>query len=134
MGLHYRRALLLGDNWGTAVVRGSASAALNFQVNAGVVSIGASTQVKNYCTHDGDEGHDPNLAVPKAWRKWDVNRVNAFHVSSHQFIWQGTGSDEGNVGHALYEFDTPGTVNFRYGEAVTIRAICGSEMNCPVPF
>jgi hypothetical protein len=35
-----------------------------------------------------------------------LNRVNAYYISSDDFFYQGTGSNEGNVGHALYEFDT----------------------------
>jgi hypothetical protein len=134
MELQYRRPLLLGDKWGTAVVRGSASSTLSFQLNAGVVTIGGSTQVSSYGTHNGDEGHDPNLPLPKSWRKFDVNRVNAFYISPHNFIWDGTTDDEGNVGHALYEFPTAGTKDFAYGTGVSVSAICGSELNCPIPF
>ena len=111
--LKYTTPLLIGSKWGTKVVNGSANATLNFQLSKGVASIGGSTQVKNYATHSGDTGGDPNLAVPKAWQKYDINRVNAFYISSHDLFFQGTGSSEGNVGHALYEFDTDGTVNFQ---------------------
>lgn len=63
--------------------------------------------------------------------KFDANRVNTFYVSSRDFIFEGTASDEGNVGHALYEFDTGGTVNFRYGAATDIRAFCAKPMHLP---
>lgn len=131
--LKYTRALMIGSKWGTKVVNGSANATLNFQLSKGVASIGGSTQVKDYATHSGDTGGDPNLAVPKAWQKYDINRVNAFYVSSHDLFFQGTGSSEGNVGHALYEFDTGGTVNFKYGAAVQVRAFC-AEASCPAGF
>ncbi len=95
------------------------------------MTIGGTTQVKNYGTHAGDTGRDPNLPVPRTWRKFDINRVNAFYVSSHDFIFQGTASAEGNVGHALYEFVTGGTVNFGYGAATEIQAICSKPMQLP---
>ena len=88
---------------------------------------------KNYGTHAGDTGEDPNLNVPKTWRKDNINRVNAFYISSHDFFYQGTGSNEGNVGHGLYEFDTKNTVNFRYGAAIQVRAFC-AEVKCPAGF
>ena len=81
-----------------------------------------------------DEGRDTDLSLPRSWQKYDVNRANAFYRSSHDFIWQGTGNNEGNVGHALYEFYTPGTKAFKYGAGVELQAFCGSEMNCPIPF
>lgn len=132
--LRYTGPHMIGSQWGTKVVGSGASATLSFQLSKGAASIGGSTQVKNYGTHDGDTGEDPNLAVPKKWRKYNINRVNAFYRSSHDFPWQGTGSNEGNVGHALYEFDdTAGTVNFRYGAAIQVRAFC-AEMSCPAGF
>jgi hypothetical protein len=129
--LQYTVAHKLGQKWGTKVVSGGSSATLNFQLSKGAVTIGGSTQVKNYGTHAGDTGHEANLTVPGKWNKFDVNRVNTFYVSSHDFIFQGTASDEGNVGHALYEFDTGGTVNFRYGAATDIRAFCAKPMGLP---
>jgi len=131
--LKYARPLMIGSKWGTKVVNGAAKATLNFMLGKGAASIGGSTQVKNYATHSGDTGGDPNLAVPKAWRKYSINRVNAFYVSSHDLFFQGTGSSEGNVGHALYEFDTKGTVDFRYGAAIQVRAFC-AEVSCPAGF
>lgn len=66
-----------------------------------------------------------------SWKKWDVNRVNAFYLSSHVFKWQGTGSPEGDVGHALYEFDTTGTVDFGYAVAVQVQLLCARVIgNC----
>jgi hypothetical protein len=124
--LKYTVAHKLGQRWGDEVVRGSASATLNFEVSKGGVTIGGSTQVKNYGTHAGDTGRDPNLLLPRHWDKWDINRVNAFYVSSRDFSWQGTSSSEGNVGHALYEFYTGTTVNFQYGAATEIRAFCAN--------
>lgn len=128
--LKYVKPLMIGNKWGTKVVKGAASATLNFQLSKGVATIGGSTQVKNYGSHSGDTGEDPNLNVPKKWREYNINRVNAFYISSHDFFYQGTGSNEGNVGHALYEFDTAGTVNFRYGAAIQVRAFC-AEVSCP---
>jgi hypothetical protein len=96
-------------------------------------TIGGSTEVKNYGTHAGDTGEDPNLTVPKKWRKFNINRVNAFYISSNTFGFQGTGSNEGNVGHGLYEFYTKGTVNFRYGATIQVRALC-SVGSCPAGF
>ncbi len=131
--LKYARPLLIGSIWGTKVVNGAAKATLSFMLSKGAASIGGSTQVKNYATHSGDTGGDPNLAVPKAWLKYNINRVNAFYISSHDLFFQGTGSSEGNVGHALYEFDTGGTVNFKYGAAIQVRAFC-AEVSCPAGF
>lgn len=122
--LAYKKPYKIGQKWGTGVVHGAAVATLNFQLSKGAVTIGGSTQVKNYGTHGGDTGHDANLPVPKSWNRYDVNRVNAFYVSSHDWKWQGTSSDEGNVGHGLYEFDTGKTVNFAYGGATEIQAFC----------
>jgi hypothetical protein len=131
--LKYERPLLIGSKWGTKIVNGEAKATLNFMLSKGAASIGGSTQVKNYATHAGDTGGDPNLAVPKTWNKYDINRVNTFYISSHDLFFQGTGSSEGNVGHALYEFDTGGTVNFKYGGAIQVRAFC-AEPSCPAGF
>lgn len=131
--LKYTRPLLIGSRWGTKVVNGAAKATLSFMLSKGAASIGGSTQVKNYATHSGDTGGDPNLAVPKTWNKYDINRVNAFYISSHDLFFQGTGSSEGNVGHALYEFDTHRTVNFQYGGAIQVRAFC-AEPSCPAGF
>jgi len=36
-----------------------------------------------------------------------------------------------DVGHALYEFDTGGTVNFKYGAATDIEALCAKPMGLP---
>jgi hypothetical protein len=33
----------------------------------------------------------------------------------------------------LYEFDTGGTVNFKYGGAIQVRAFC-AEPSCPAGF
>src|SRR5258708_2683487 len=92
--LRYTKPLMIGNKWGTRVVDGAASATLSFQLSKGVASIGGSTQVKNYATHSGDTGGDPNLTVPKKWRKFNINRVNAFYISSHDVFFQGTGSNE----------------------------------------
>lgn len=132
--LRYTRPLLIGSKWGTKVADGASSATLNFMLTKGIASIGGSTQVQNYGSHSGDDGEDPNLAIPKKWSKYNINRVNAFYISSHDFFFQGTGNNEGNVGHALYEFDdTAGTVNFRYAVAVQVRAFC-AEVSCPAGF
>jgi hypothetical protein len=129
--LFYTQPHKLGQKWGTKVVNGNSVATLSFQLSKGAVTIGGSTQVKNYGTHAGDTGHDPNLPVPRKWKKFDINRVNTFYVSSNDFIYQGTASDEGNVGHALYEFITGGTVNFNYGGATEIQAFCAKPMGLP---
>lgn len=131
--LRYIRPHMIGSKWGTKVVNGGASATLSFQLSKGAASIGGSTQVKNYGTHAGDTGGDPNLSVPKKWRRYNINRVNTFYISSHDFFFQGTGSNEGNVGHGLYEFDTAGAVNFQYGAAIQVRAFC-AEISCPAGF
>jgi hypothetical protein len=131
--LRYTRPLMIGNKWGTGVVDGNASATLSFQLSKGAASIGGSTQVKNYGSHSGDTGEDDNLNLPKKWRKYNINRVNAFYISSHDFFYQGTGSNEGNVGHALYEFDTKSSVNFQYGAAIQVRAFC-AESSCPAGF
>jgi hypothetical protein len=86
---------MIGSKWGTKVVNGGASATLSFQLGKGLASIGGSTQVKNYATHTGDTGEEPDLTVPKKWRKYNINRVNAFYRSSHEFFWLDTGSNEG---------------------------------------
>jgi hypothetical protein len=129
--LLYTKPHKLGEKWGTKVVNGSSVATLSFQLSKGAATIGGSTQVKNYGTHGGDTGRDPNLPVPRKWRKFDINRVNAFYVSSNDFIFQGTASAEGNVGHALYEFVTGGTVNFHYGAATEVQALCSKPMDLP---
>jgi hypothetical protein len=120
----YRQPLLIGWNWGKGVVKGSASAALSFQLSKGGVTIGGSTEISNYGTHSGDTGHDPDMSWPGSWNKYDVNRVNGFYSSAHTFIFQGTGSSEGNASQALSEFASNGTVDFSYGGGVTIRAFC----------
>jgi hypothetical protein len=125
----YKRPLLIGWDWGTGVVKGSASASLSFQLSKGGVTIGGSTEISNYGTHSGDTGHDANMGWPASWNKYDVNRVNGFYVSSHTFIWQGTASPEGNVSQALSEFDSSGMVSFKYGGAVTINALCSRVLN-----
>jgi hypothetical protein len=129
--LLYTKPHKLRQRWGTKVIKGSSIATLSFQLSKGAVTIRGSAQVKNYGTHAGDTGRDPNLQVPKTWRKFDVNRVDAFYMSSNDFIYQGTPSAEGNVGLALFEFVTGGTVNFNYGGVAEIQAFCAKPMPLP---
>ena len=130
--LEYRADHMIGWKWASAVKQGTVSASLNFQVNVGVVTIGGSTNVANYGTHSGTTGKDPNVSWPKRWRKYNANRINEFYMSPHTFKFNGTGSEEGNVGHSLYEFNTAGTVNFTYGASPTILALCAALLdNCP---
>ena len=129
--LAYKPDHLIGWKWASAVKNGTASATLQFSVNVGVVTIGGSTNVASVSTHYGSTGKDPNVRWPKSWRKYNANRVNEYYVSPHNFPWDGTGAEEGNVGHSLYEFDTGGTVNFTYGASPTIRAFYAEAVtNC----
>ncbi len=133
MMLSYKEPLKLGQSWGTGVVKGAARATLSFALSKGAATISGTTQISNYGSHSGDTGHEPNLSTPGSWKKWDVNRVNAFYLSSHVFKWQGTGSPEGDVGHALYGFDTGGTVDFGYAVAVQLQLLCARVLGNCVP-
>jgi hypothetical protein len=131
--VNFRRPHMLGWKWGDKVVGGTASAALDFQVNVGVVTIGASTSVASADTHGGSTGPDPDLGWPRTWRKYNANRINAFYVAPHNFIWDGTGSEEGNVGHSLYEFVSGRAVRFDFSAVATIRGFCARPhpLTCP---
>jgi hypothetical protein len=108
---------LLGQTWGTGVSNSSTSTTLNFNVSAGPVQIGASTTITpGVGSYTGSTGHDPNIVGYPYSSGLDVNRVNANFVSPHSWVWDGTGSFEGNNGQALWETSESGasvsTYNF----------------------
>ncbi len=73
-------------------------------------------------------------ASSSGWNKYDANRMNTYYSSAHTFWYQGTSAFEGNVGHALYEFVTGGTVGFSYGADWTIAAQCHRMVGSCVNF
>jgi hypothetical protein len=115
---------MIGWDWASKVANGKLSATLNFQVNLGIVSIGGTDTVNSYGTHAGNPGANSDIGWPHGWNKYDGNRMNTYYVSAHTFYFQGTPYFEGNVGHALYEFVTGGTVGFGIGATSTIMAQC----------
>jgi hypothetical protein len=134
MTLAYTAPKMIGWNWASKVDNGEASASLNFEVNAGVVSIGGTDTISSYGTHTGNPGVNTNISWPHSWNKYDGNRMNQYYSSAHTFWFQGTTAFEGNVGHALYEFVTGGTVNFTYGAVWTIQAQCHKLVGSCVNF
>jgi len=134
MMLAYTTPKMIGWSWASKVNNGTASASLNFEVNVGVVKIGGTDAVSGYGTHSGNPGVNTNIGWPSRWNKYDVNRMNTYYSSPHTFWYQGTSAFEGNVGHALYEFVTNGTVNFSYGANWTIAAQCHRLVGTCVPF
>lgn len=134
MTLKYTAPFMIGWNWAVKVDNGTASASLNFEVNAGIVKIGGTDTVSSYGAHSGNPGVNTNISWPSSWNKYDANRVNTYYQSAHTFWWQGTSAFEGNVGHALYEDVTSKTVPFSYGADVTISAQCHRLVGNCVPF
>lgn len=122
---------MIGRTWATGVASGRAFATINFSLNAGKVTIGGSTTISSYGTHTGDTGNEPNISLPGSWRYYNINRVNAFYQSPANFKWDGTGAEEGNVGHGLYEWVTGGTANWVAGIGAQLWAFCAKIIgNC----
>jgi hypothetical protein len=94
---------LIGSAWGQGDSNStSTSSTISFQVGAGPVSIGASTTITPGAgSFGGGTGHEPNASQTNPGP--DSNRVYAYFQSPDTWIWDGTGSFEGNNGHALYE-------------------------------
>jgi hypothetical protein len=96
-------ATRIGNIWGSyATPAGTITTALNFQVSKGPVDIGASTTVARANTYAGLVGSDPNMS-PGWPASWNNNRIDAFYVAPHNWIWDGTSSFEGNNGQVLWE-------------------------------
>jgi hypothetical protein len=125
---------MIGWNWASKVDNGTLSAALNFEVNLGIVKIGGSDTVNSYGTHTGNPGANSDIGWPHGWNKYNGNRMNTYYVSAHTFYFQGTPYFEGNVGHALYEFVSGGSVGFGYGAAWSIMAQCHRMVGSCVNF
>lgn len=117
----------IGYKWATQSASSDStktSSSLSFQVAAGPVTIGGSTDVTpGVGDFKGNLGQGENFyGYPESWKKYDVNRVNTYFVSPNNWIWDGTGDFEGNNGHALYEWDR------RYVPS-TIYAYLAAQMN-----
>jgi len=69
MTLAYKTNFLLGWKWATKVDNGQASSSLNFQVNAGIVTIGGTDTVSNYGSHSGNWGANSNMHWPSNWNQ-----------------------------------------------------------------
>jgi Fibronectin type III domain len=106
----------IGHQWGTGQSKGSVATSLNFQLSAGVASIGASIGVTVHGgTYGGDYFENTNMPhYPSSWKQFDKNRVNTFWVSPNKFPWDGVDSAgfEGNNSEVLYEWPmgTTGTI------------------------
>jgi Fibronectin type III domain len=128
--------------WGTGVAPGTATitTALNFALNVGKATIGASVTVHPRSgpgggDFKGDVGADGRfLHYPGAWKDFWKNRINTFYVAPHNYVWDGTGDYEGNTSHGLYEFRMSYSGKVHFLGAWTIKAFCSDDnLGCP-PF
>ncbi|HEX6682353.1 MAG TPA: hypothetical protein VF062_06135 [Candidatus Limnocylindrales bacterium] len=121
---------MIGTAWGTAVVNGAVSSSLSFSVAQDPVSIGGSVNVQQQDNYAGNTGPNENMdPALGGWvvAPWNVNRVNSYYVSPHNFVWDGSQNFQGNTNQALYEYPMAGgPAGFwgAYDGAWTIGAFC----------
>jgi len=104
------------------------------------VTIGGSVNVQQQDNYSGNTGPNENMdPVLGSWvvPEWNINRVNSYYVSPHNFIWDGSQDFQGNTNQALFEYPQAGSpVGFWgvYDGTWVLRAFCSRYpygLGCP---
>ena len=122
----------IGQHWGTHATKVNSqdvvTTQLDFQLSAGVATIGASVNITpGQGTYGGDIQNDGRFpGYNSAWNSFKKNRVNVFFVSPHNWPWDGTGSFEGNDGEVLYEWPMGSTGSKHIVTDSLLRLFCST--------
>lgn len=131
----------IGQKWGQGSPPSSGSGGitttLNFSLNAGVATIGASSTINGNVNgdFDGTLGKDNRfLSYPPDWAQYWKNRVNTFYVSPHNWPWDGSAPYQGNTSQVLYEWHMSDTRVVHFYSWPTLQAFCTRISGCSAAF